>query len=220
MQELHNGCLRLLSALDQSCFSAQLPCHSCTPCEGASAVQTNFKLKLWPQPACRDPAPDLDSASLPELQAVHLLEGPLVTFRVTQAMLESGVMYMPAGHVVKVPEQLSEEPAIRLQVQVATGNTYSIYFAAAPRTEQQSVDGTVGSGAVAQGLGLAGTSAGEGPQIPGDTSSLSQPVELRAWRICGLSEVLQAVSCSVADELCIEKCGSESAGCVWPALQQ
>ena len=100
-------------------------------------MQATFKLKLWPQPSCADPPAQPDAATLPELEPAHLLEGPLVTFRVTQAMLNTGVVEMPAGHVVKVPEHLCEAPAIRVQVQFAQGNTHTIVFTAQPRSEAQ-----------------------------------------------------------------------------------
>lgn len=234
-------------------------------------------MKLWPQPNCADVTARPDPATLPELEASHLLEGPLVTFRVTQAMLNTGVMEMPPGHVVKVPEHLSEEPAIRVQVQVAPGSTHTIIFTALHRgdTQQAAVGATpsgtapadvpapvdapgdvpavsilpppastpsqaavpspaaipppsamaspmlqspgsmASPGSMPPPVGLPPHGGGspfvpmKSPLFPMDSSSVTAmhvPSELRAWHISGLAEVLQTVGCSVADELCIEKC--------------
>lgn len=185
-------------------------------------VQGAQKLKLWPQPDAEDP-PELlsESNSLPELQPADLLDGALVNFRVARSTLDSGTALMPPGHVIKVPEALADSPAMRLRVRVEGAGTYTVILAVARRCESGEplsrgdpsasgdVVGDAGAGAmeVSEAAAEFAAAAGIDPAVP---PALEQQLVgggcARPWRIIGLGDVLNAVHCSEADELCIEKC--------------
>lgn len=126
---------------------------------------------------------------------------------------------MPSGHVIKVPETLADSPAMRLRVRVDGSGTYTIILAVNPR-DHSDRPGPGDSGApdapgeaagslldTSDAAASAAFAAAAGidpatpqPIGPGPVASLA-----RSWRIIGLGDVLNAVHCSEADELCIEK---------------
>eukprot|EP00892_Ulva_mutabilis_P010527 jgi/Ulvmu1/7847/UM004_0077.1 len=199
------------------------PDHHLGPCEGppAGSCMTSAmgaqKLKLWPQPDSQDPPAELaDPSTLPELQPGDLLDGALVNFRVARSTLDVGTALMPSGHVIKVPEALADAPAMRLQVRVDNAGTYTIILAVSPRDEPQHTSGASAADAGPEAMGADATdavasaafaaAAGIDPATPAPVGApLPAAGSARSWRILGLNEVLMAVHCSEADELCIEK---------------
>lgn len=184
-------------------------------------LQGAQKLKLWPQPEALDPPAQLsDPAALPELQPVDLLDGALVNFRVARSTLDSGTAHMPSGHVIKVPEALADSPAMRLRVRVDGSGTYTIILAVVPRDHSdRSRPGDAGipdapaeaavpplDSADAAASAAFAAAAGIDPATPQPIGQVAVTSSARSWRIIGLGDVLNAVHCSEADELCIEKC--------------
>lgn len=185
-------------------------------------MQGAQKLKLWPQPAAGDPPAELaDPSTLPELEPANLLDGAIVNFRVARSTLEVGTAHMPAGHVIKVPEALADAPALRLQLRVDGAATYTVILAVTPRDEAQRAgdvsasDIPAASGGASLDASHAAASAafaaaaGIDPAPGAAAAAAAGPHSVtgsaRSWRIIGLGEVLNAVHCSEADELCIEK---------------